>query len=95
MSTRVDGAITLVIRITAHATLTAGDTYFTLTVKEEAERLWRYNVSGRGENRIAYGKVAVPDHTTALRRTAEICAGAYPPGSTERGLLVRFAEDGA
>jgi hypothetical protein len=93
LSTRVDGAEPVVILITAKAILAAGEAYLTLTVTQESGNLWRYNLSERQHSRTAYGKIIVPDHTTALRRAAVICADGYQPGSTERGLLDTFAED--
>lgn len=94
MSTRVEGAAPPVIMITAKATLAAGTAaYLTLTVTQENESLWRYNLSERDNNRVAYGKIIVTGHITALRRAAAICADGYPPGSIERGLLDAFAQD--
>ena len=93
MSTRVDGAEPAVILITAKAILAAGEAYLTLTVTQESGNLWRYNLSERQQGRTGYGKIIVPDHLTALRRAAQICADGYPPGSTERGLLDTFTQD--
>ena len=93
MSTRVDGAEPPVILITAKAILAAGTAYLMLTVTQESGNLWRYNLSERKNNRIAYGKIIVPGHMAALRRAAEICADGYQPGSIERGLLDAFAQD--
>jgi hypothetical protein len=55
--------------------------------------LWRCNLSGQQNSRVAYGKIIMPGHMAALRRAAEICAGGYQPGSIERGLLDAFAQD--
>jgi hypothetical protein len=93
LSTRVDGAEPAVILITAKAILAAGQAYLTLTVTQESGNLWRYNLSERQNNRIAYGKIIVPGHMAALHRAAEICADGYQPGSIERGLLDAFAQD--
>jgi hypothetical protein len=91
MSTRVTGAAPPVILITAKATLAAGKTCLFLTVIQESGDLWRYTLSAPGNSRLAYGKIIVPGHMTALRRTAEICADGYHPGTPERGLLEQFA----
>lgn len=93
MSTRVEGAAPPVILITARATVAAGETYLMLTVKEETPRLWHYNLAAQNNNRVAYGKIIMPDYIAALRRAAEICADGYQPGSIERGLLAVFAQD--
>ena len=90
MSTRVDGAEPPVILITAKATFAAGEMYLCLTVTQESGDLWRYTLSEPDSRRPAYGKIIVPDHITALRRAARICADGYQPGSTERGLLEQF-----
>jgi hypothetical protein len=91
VSTRVKGAEPPVIVITAKATFAAGAACVILTVIQENGNLWRYNLSEQGNNRLAYGKIIVPDHMAALRRAAQICADGYQPGSTERGLLEQFA----
>jgi hypothetical protein len=93
VSTRIEGASPPIIRITARAIVAAGSAYFMLTVKEEDKQLWRYNLSARDESRVAYGRIITPDHMSALRNAAEICANGYPPGSIERGLLDAFAQD--
>jgi hypothetical protein len=83
-----------VILITARAALAAGAACLCLTVIQESGDLWRYTLSKETEprnSRLAYGRVIVPGHIAALRRAAEICAGGYQPGSTERGLLEQFA----
>jgi hypothetical protein len=93
LSTRVDDAEPAVILITAKAILAAGQAYLTLTATQESGNLWRYNLSERQNNRIAYGKIIVPGHMAALHRAAEICADGYQPGSIERGLLDAFVQD--
>jgi hypothetical protein len=46
--------------------------YIILAVTQESGNLWRYNLSGRENNqRVAYGKIIMPDYTTVLRRAAE------------------------
>jgi hypothetical protein len=93
VSTRVQGAEPPVILLTAKATLAAGTSCLCLTVTQESGNLWRYNLSGQRNSRLAYGKIIVPGHMGALRRAAEICADGYEPGSIERGLLDAFAQD--
>jgi hypothetical protein len=93
VSTRVEGADPAVIVITAKATMAAGTACLCLTVIQESGDLWRYNLSERNNNRLAYGKIIVPGHMAALRRAAEIGADGYRPGSMERGLLDGFAQD--
>jgi hypothetical protein len=95
VSTRVKGAEPPVILITAKATFAAGVVCLCLTVTQDSDNLWRYNLSEQNNSRIAYGKIIVPGHMAALRRAAEICADGYQPGSTERGLLEQFAADHA
>ncbi len=53
MSTRVDGAGTPVILITAKATLAAGTACLYLTVTQESGNLWRYNLSEQKNSRLA------------------------------------------
>jgi hypothetical protein len=96
VSTRIEGAAPPVIRITAKATLAAGNDYLILTVTEENTGLWRYSLSGPGRSRTSrsvFGRIISPGYTTALHRAAEICADGYQPGSTERALLDSFARD--
>ncbi len=95
MSTRVKGAESPVILITAKATLAAGAACLCLTVTQESGNLWRYNLSEQKNSRLAYGKIIVPGHMAALRRAAEICVDGYQPGSIERGLLEQLADDPA
>jgi hypothetical protein len=91
VSTRVQGAEPPVILITAKATLAAGATCLMLSIIQESGDLWRYTLSAPQNSRLAYGKIIVPGHMTALRRAAEICADGYHPGTAERGLLEQFA----
>jgi hypothetical protein len=91
VSTRVEGAAAPVILVTARATFAAGDASLLLTVIEESTHLYRYNLAEKENNRVAYGKIFVPDYMTALRRAAEICAEGFQPASIERGLLDEFA----
>jgi len=93
MSTLVEGAVPPVILVTAKATFAAGEVCLILTVIQESGNLWRYTLSEPGNPRLAYGKIIIPGHAAALRRAAEICAGGYKPGITERGLLDGFAQD--
>jgi hypothetical protein len=93
MSTQVDGAAPAVILVTAKATLAAGEKCLMLSVIEETGSLWRYTLSEPKNSRLAYGKIIVPGHMTALRRAAEICAGGYQPGTIERSLLDTFARE--
>ncbi len=93
MSTRVEGAESPVIMITAKATLAAGAACLYLTVTQERGNLWRYNLPEQKNSRLAYGKIIVPGHMAALRRAAEIYADGYRPGTIERGLLDAFAQD--
>jgi hypothetical protein len=77
MSTRVEGG-TVVVMITAHATLSAGPVRLSLSAREDqAPGTWRYNLGDSTDSRAAYGRVA-----------------GYAPGTTERGLLEQFAETG-
>jgi len=46
-----------------------------LSVIQEGGNLWRYTLSGPGNSRLAYGKIIIPGHMTALRRADGICAG--------------------
>ena len=100
MSTRVEGAEPPVITITAVAHLMAGKSCLMLTVTEEAGGLWKYSLSEREAGsreraiRAAYGRLTAADYTTALRRASAVLADGYAPGSTERGLLEMFAEEG-
>jgi hypothetical protein len=63
-----------------------------LTVTEQGDGLWKYNLSGPQASRIGYGRVTAQDHLTALRRAADILAGGFAPATAERGLLETFAK---
>jgi hypothetical protein len=93
VSTRIEGAESPVILLTAKATMAAGTACLMLTVIEEGGNLWRCNLSGQQNSQVTYGKVIVPGHLAGLRRAAEICAGGYQPGSIERGLTGAFTQD--
>jgi hypothetical protein len=92
VSTRVNGA-TVLVMISARATLSAGTVHLTLTALEgPAQGTWRYNLNDGTHNRAAYGRVAgKTDHMDVLRYAAGICAAGYQPGTAERGLLEQFA----
>lgn len=94
MSTRVDGA-TVLVTVTAHATLSAGPIRFLLSARESpAPGTWRYNLNDGTDNRAATGRVAgMTDHMDVLRYAAGIGAAGYEPGTVERGLLEQFAAD--
>jgi hypothetical protein len=92
VSTRVDGARTLVLVI-ARVTLSAGPVHLSLSAKEgPASGTWRYNLTDGPDHRAACGRVGgKTDHMDVLRYAAGICATSYQPGTTERGLLEEFA----
>jgi hypothetical protein len=92
MSTRTEGA-TVLIMITARATLDAGTAHLSLTaIESPAPRTWRYNLHDGTDRRAQYGRVAgMTDHIDVLRYAAGICAAGYQPGTIERGLLEQFA----
>jgi hypothetical protein len=92
MSTRVEGA-TVHIRMTVHATLSAGPVHLSLSAREgPAPGIWRYNLNDGTDNRAATGRVAgMTDHMDVLRYAAGIGAAGYEPGTVERGLLEQFA----
>jgi hypothetical protein len=94
VSTRVDGATVIVI-VSAHATLSAGSVHMSLTAREgPAPGTWQYNLNDGRDNRAARGRVAgKTDHLDVLRYAAGICAAGYQPGTIERGLLEQFAAD--
>jgi hypothetical protein len=81
MSTRVEGA-TVLITVTAHATLSAGPVHLVLSAREgPAPGTWRYNLADGKDNRIQYGRVAgKTNHMDVLRYAAGICRDAYEPG---------------
>ena len=96
MSTRVEGG-TVLIMITAHATLSAGPVHLSLSARQDpAPGTWRYNLSDATDKRAHYGRVAGINggHMDALRYAACVCAADYEPGTSERGLLEQFAETG-
>jgi hypothetical protein len=95
MSTRVEGG-TVIVLITAHATLSAEHVRLSLSAREDpASGTWRYNFGDGMDNRAYYGRVAgMADHMDALRHAARVCAAGYEPRTTERGLLEQFAESG-
>ena len=92
MSTRVEGA-TVLVMVTAHATLSAGVVHLVLFAGEgPAPGTWRYNLSDPADRRIQYGRVAgKTDYMDVLRYAADRCRDAYEPGTIERGLLEQFA----
>jgi hypothetical protein len=94
MSTRVEGA-TVLVTVTAHATLSAGSVHLSLSVREgPAPGTWRYNLNDGTDNRAASGRVAgMTDHLDVLRYAAGIGAAGYKPGTIERGMLEQFAAD--
>lgn len=94
MSTRVEGTVLTVLRITARAKLAAGTACLVLTVTEIGDGLWKFNLSEDKVSRVGYGRLMALDHMAALRRAAEILAEGYVPGSLERGLLEMFAAEG-
>lgn len=95
MSTRVEGG-TVLIMVTAHATLIAGPERIVLSVREgPTPGTWRYNLSDNGDRRIPYGRLAgMSDHLEVPRYAADLCKHGYEPGTTERGLLEQFAASG-
>jgi hypothetical protein len=94
VSTRVTGATVLVL-VTARATLSAGTEHLSLSVSEgPAPGTWRYNLGDGTSHRVAFGRVAgMTDHMDALRYAAGICVGGYEPGTIARGVLEQFADD--
>jgi hypothetical protein len=92
MSTRVKDA-TVLVTVTAHATLSAGSVHFSLSAREgPAPGTWRYNLNDGKDARAATGRVAgMTDHMDVLRYAASISAAGYKPGTVERGLLEQFA----
>src|SRR6266568_1887804 len=96
MSTRVEGT-TVLVTVTAHATLSAGSVHLSLSAREgPAQGTWRYNLNDGTDNRAAAGRIAgMMDHMDVLRHAAGIGAVGYKPGTIERGLLEQFAADQA
>jgi hypothetical protein len=94
MSTRTEGA-TVLIMVTARATLDAGTAHLSLSaIESPAPGTWRYNLHDGTDRRAQYGRVAgMTDHMDVLRYAAGICAAGYQPGTIERGLLEQFAAD--
>jgi len=94
VSTRVEGA-TVLVMVTAHATLSASAVHLALSVREgPAPGTWRYNLGDGTNSRIQYGRVAgISGHMDVLRYAAGVCKDAFEPGTTERGLLEQFADD--
>jgi hypothetical protein len=94
MSTRIDGA-TVLVTVTAHATLSAGPIHLLLSAREgPAPGTWRYNLNDGTGIRATTGRVAgMTDHMDVLRYAAGIGAIAYEPGTVERGLLEQFSAD--
>jgi hypothetical protein len=92
MSTRVEGG-TVLVMVTAHATLSAGSAHLLLSALEgPAPGTWRYNLGDGTASRAQYGRVAgMVDHMDVLRYAARVCAAGYQPGTIERGLLEQFA----
>ena len=96
MSTGIEGG-TVLIMITAHATLSAGPVHLSLMARQDpVPGTWRYNLSDATDKRAHYGRVAGINggHMDALRYAARVCAAGYEPGTNERGLLEQFAETG-
>ena len=93
MSTHVEDG-TVLIMVTAHATLSAGSAHLVLSAREgPAPRTWRYNLGDGTSSRIQYGRVVGKiGHMDVLRYAAGMCRDAYKPGTIERGLLEQFAE---
>ena len=83
MSTRVEGGTVLVL-VTARATLDAGPAHLSLSALEgPAPGTWRYNLHDGADRRAQYGRVAgMSNHMDALRYAAGVCAAGYQPGTT-------------
>ena len=94
MSTPVEGA-TVLVMMTARATLSAGPVHLTLSAREgPAPGTWRYNLTDGPDHRAAGGRVVgMTDHMDVLRYAAGICSAGYEPGTAERGLLKQLAAD--
>ena len=94
MSTRVEAA-TVLVTVTAHATMSAGPVHLSLLAREgPAPRTWQFNLNDGRDNRAARGRVAgMTGHMEVLRYAAGICMAGYEPGTVERGLLEQFAAD--
>jgi hypothetical protein len=92
MSTRVEGG-TVLILVTAHATLDAGTADLSLSAIEgPAPGTWRYNLGDGTASRAQFGRVAgMTGHMKVLRYAAGVCAAGYQPGTIEKGPLEQFA----
>jgi hypothetical protein len=92
MSTPAEGA-TVLVMMTARATLSAGPVHLTLSAREgPAPGTWRYNLTDGPDHRAAGGRVVgKTDHMDVLRYAAGICSAGYEPGSIARGLLEKLA----
>jgi hypothetical protein len=92
MNKRVEDG-TVLVRVTAHATLSAGPAHLPLSACEgPAPETWRYNLGDGTDNRAQHGRVAgITDHMDVLRYAAGVCAAGYQQGTIERGLLEQFA----
>jgi hypothetical protein len=88
----VDDA-TVLVMLTARATLSAGPVHISLSAREgPAPGTWRYNLTDGPDHRAAGGRIAgMTDHMDVLRYAAGICSAGYQPGTVERGLLEQFA----
>jgi hypothetical protein len=80
MSTRVEGATVLVL-VTARATLDAGPTHLSLTALEgPAAGTWRYNLGDGTVSRAQYGRVTgMADYMDVLRYAAGVWAAGHQP----------------
>jgi hypothetical protein len=82
MSIRVEGA-TVLVTVTAHATLSAGTVRLSPSAREgPAPGTWRYNLNDHT------GRVAGPTgHMDVLRHAADIGAAGYEPGTAKEACL--------
>jgi hypothetical protein len=63
--------------------------------RDASDGTWRYHLSDTTDRRVQCGRVAgKTGHMDVLRYAADHCRDACEPGTTERGLLERFAETG-
>jgi hypothetical protein len=88
MSTRVECA-TVLVTVTAHATLSAGTMHLSLSAREgPVPGTWRYNLNDGTDVRAATGRVAgMTDHLDVLRYAAGISAAGYEPGRPREACL--------
>jgi hypothetical protein len=88
MSIRVEGA-TVLVTVTAHATLSAGTVRLSPSAREgPAPGTWRYNLNDHTGHRAATGCVAGPaGHMDVLRHAADIGAAGYEPGTAKEACL--------